>query len=229
MSVQAVAVFSKLIQIYSTHANLERAEGMKRYMKNQFEFFGIATPLRKDLSRKAIQAVGLPEGEELMELCRLCFGHDCRESQYFVQDVLKPLAKKKLSSDWLPLIEDLILTKSWWDSVDFLAPKLAGHILLRYPNLQPLWHERWIASDNIWLQRSAILLQLDYKEQTNSALLFSDILRRKDSKEFFVQKAAGWALRQYARTEPEKVLDFLSQNRNLPSLTVREASKHLRS
>lgn len=200
---------------------------MKRYMRDQFPFFGIPSPLRKDLSRQTIRSFGLPENEGLIQLCQDCFAQDQREFQYFVQDALRPLAAKRLSPDWLPVLEQLILTRSWWDTVDFLAPKLAGPILLRFPDQALEWHERWIASDNFWLQRSAILLQLDYKSKTNPDLLFSHILRRKDSQEFFVQKAAGWALRQYARTNPHAVRSFLEGHPDLPRLTLREASKHL--
>lgn len=226
---QAVDFLNHLIQIYTTHANNELAAGMERYMKNQFSFLGIQAPLRKALSRKLIQSVGLPEGEELYQLCKECFDAPHREFQYFVQDALRPLAAKKLSPDWLPIIEQLILTKSWWDTVDFLSPKIAGPILLRFPEESLFWHERWITSDNFWLQRSAILLQLDYKAQTDPYLLYAHIELRKGSREFFVQKAAGWALRQYARTNPDSVRNFLDTHPGLPPLTIREAAKHLGS
>lgn len=221
--------FNRLVQRYAAHSNKERSEGMKAYMKNQFDFFGIQSPERRQLSSRVIQELGLPEEAELKQLCLLCFYHPCREMQYFVQDVLKPRAKKKLSPAWFPLIEQLILTKSWWDTVDFLSPKIAGHIFLHHPEEQAYWHERWISSENFWLNRAAILLQLDYKNKTDAELLFSHILRKKDSKEFFVQKAAGWALRQYARVAPERVGAFLEANSDLPALTRREASKHLGS
>lgn len=224
---QAAEFLVHLIQRYTAHANNERASGMKRYMRDQFPFFGIASPLRKDLSRQVIREFGLPENAALMELCQDCFAQEHRELQYFVQDALRPLAAKRLSPDWLPVLEQLILTRSWWDTVDFLAPKLAGPILLRFPDQALDWHERWIASDNFWLQRSAILLQLDYKAKTDPDLLFSHVLWRKDSQEFFVQKAAGWALRQYARTNPHAVRGFLEAHPDLPRLTLREAAKHL--
>lgn len=221
--------FDHLVQRYTAHSNKERSEGMKAYMKNQFDFFGIQSPERRLLSSQSIRELGLPTDAELKRLCMMCFEHPCREMQYFVQDVLKPLAKKRLQSDWIFIIERLVLTKSWWDTVDFLSPKIAGHILLRNLDQQAFWHERWISSENVWLNRSAILLQLDYKTNTHAELLFSHVLRTKDSNEFFVQKASGWALRQYARVAPLKVGTFLETNPDLPPLTRREASKHLSS
>jgi 3-methyladenine DNA glycosylase AlkD len=124
----------------------------------------------------------------------------------------------------LPVLEELIGVRSWWDTVDFLAPKLAGPLLLRYPELIGTYPGRWIESDNIWYQRSAILFQLDYKQQTDAQRLFDYIRRRADSREFFVQKAAGWALRQYSKTAPDAVREFIAGN-ELPPLTVREGLK----
>ncbi|TAE07534.1 MAG: DNA alkylation repair protein [Bacteroidetes bacterium] len=126
----------------------------------------------------------------------------------------------------LELVESLIITNSWWDSVDYLAPRIAGKLFSRFPEQIERYTSRWIESDNFWLQRSAIIFQLAYKTKTDSALLFAYVERRKDSKEFFIQKAIGWALRQYARSAPQAVRDFVNHT-DLAPLSRREALKHL--
>lgn len=214
-------------ELYQQHADPVVAKPMERYLKGQFEFFGIKKPERNILSKQIIDNQGIPIGEDIKQVCRLCFQEPQREMQYFVNDLLSKVIKT-LGADFLEVLEFLILQKSWWDTVDFLAPKLAGKILQQYPEEIAHYPDRWIESDNIWLQRSAILFQLDYKSHTNAPLLFRYILRRADSKEFFVQKASGWALRQYARLEPETVQRFIHEN-ELPKLTVREALKHFKT
>lgn len=211
--------------LYAQHANPENAAPMARYMKDRFPFFGLKSPERTALSKTFIQANGIPVGDDLKAVCQLCFQAEQREMQYFVNDLLEKVIKK-LQPDFLPTLESLILQKSWWDTVDFLAPKFIGNILLRFSDQIGHYPMRWIKDDNIWLQRSAILFQLKYKKQTDPQLLFDFILQRADSKEFFVQKAAGWALRQYARVNPEAIRAFVAAH-ELPKLTVREGTKHL--
>lgn len=133
---------------------------------------------------------------------------------------------KDLNANFLNTIEILIQQKSWWDTVDFLAPKIGGKLLLRFPEAILPHTQAWIESDNMWLQRSAILFQLDYKNKTDAELLFRYIRRRADSKEFFVQKAAGWALREYGKTNPGAVQQFIDATA-LPKLTVREGLRRI--
>lgn len=225
MSASPQAFVSAVRTLFQAHADAENALPMKRYMKNHFEFFGIKKPERAELSKAVIARLGIPEPEILKEVCFLCFQEEQREMQYFVYDLLGQLIKK-LDDSFLGMIQSLILQKSWWDTVDFLAPKLAGNILLRYSNKISEYPEKWIESENIWLQRSAILFQLDYKNKTDQELLFDFILKRADSKEFFVQKAAGWALREYSKTNPGAVKQFI-MNHTLPKLTVREGLKRI--
>ncbi|MDX1941227.1 MAG: DNA alkylation repair protein [Saprospiraceae bacterium] len=216
---------SEVRTIFQPHADAGNALPMKKYMKNHFEFLGIKKPERAKLSKDVITKLGIPEPEILKEVCFLCFQEEQREMQYFVYDLIGGLVKK-LDDSFLDMIESLIIQKSWWDTVDFLAPKLAGNILLRYPNKISEYPKKWIESENIWLQRSAILFQLDYKNKTNQELLYEFILKRADSKEFFVQKAAGWALREYSKTNPGAVKQFI-MNHTLPKLTVREGLKRI--
>ncbi|MBK7873237.1 MAG: DNA alkylation repair protein [Saprospiraceae bacterium] len=225
MSASPQAFVSDVRTLFQAHADAENALPMKRYMKNHFEFFGIKKPERAELSKAVIARLGILESEILKEVCFLCFQEEQREMQYFVYDLLGQLIKK-LDDSFLGMIQSLILQKSWWDTVDFLAPKLAGNILLRYSNKISEYPEKWIESENIWLQRSAILFQLDYKNKTDQELLFDFILKRADSKEFFVQKQRAGLCGNIQKTNPGAVKQFI-MNHTLPKLTVREGLKRI--
>jgi 3-methyladenine DNA glycosylase AlkD len=127
---------------------------------------------------------------------------------------------------WIIMLEKCITTHAWWDSVDWLA-KLVGIFFRKYPELQTQYAYKWIESDNIWLQRVALIHQLFYKEKTNEKLLFELIKRRADSKEFFIRKACGWTLRQYSKTNPEKVVWFVESHK-LSGLSSKEALRLLK-
>ncbi len=211
----------ELGKVYLQHGSPSNAEGMSRYMKEQFPYYGIKTPQRRALAAAFIAEHGLPEGETLKALCRACFESEYRELHYFVGDALSKRLKT-LDVSFLAVFEALIGTHSWWDSVDFLAPKLAGGLFLRFPEQIAPYTDRWIESDNFWYQRAAIIFQLGYKQKTDAQRLFKNVLRRADSKEFFVQKGAGWALREYSKVNPTAVMSFV-QGHKLPALTTREA------
>ncbi|WP_367389715.1 DNA alkylation repair protein [Lewinella sp. LCG006] len=207
-------------------ADPERAQQMAAYMRDQFTFLGVKAPIRKEIVKGVLKEFGRPPIADWDKLAKLCFAKNTpRELQYVLGDILVPL-KKKLPESMLPTIETLILTTSWWDTVDWLAPHLAAAIMLDKEDLTREVTERWINSENIWLQRSAIIFQLHYKHKTNETRLFDYILSRSDSKEFFVQKGAGWALRQYSKIAPRQVATFIEQH-VLPPLTVREGLKIL--
>ncbi len=222
---QATEYVEQLSQRYAQNGHPENAGQMAAYMKHKFAFFGIKTPERQQLSKQHIQQYGRPEGSTLHQVCRLCFEREEREMHYFIRDLLRPVIRKQEAS-LLPLLEELILKKPWWDSVDFLAPKLAGPLFQKYPSTFEPYVRRWITSENIWLQRSAILAQLDYKEATDADLLFELISIRADSEAFFVRKAAGWALRSYSKVNPQAVCEFVDRNQ-LSKRTVREGSKYI--
>ena len=135
--------------------------------------------------------------------------------------------KKHINETHIPFLEELIVTKSWWDSVDSIVPTFLGGIFLKHPELISAYIPKWIASDNIWLQRTAILFQLKYKEKMDEELLFWIIGQLHSSKEFFIQKAIGWVLREYAKTNPDAVWEYV-QNNELAPLSKREAIKHIK-
>jgi 3-methyladenine DNA glycosylase AlkD len=138
---------------------------------------------------------------------------------------LEKHAKKAKKTD-IDVFESLITTKSWWDTVDYLASHTMGDHLARHPELIPEYTERWITSDDLWLRRTAILYQLRYKQKTDAGRLFEYISRCKDEKEFFIRKAIGWALREYSKTDEQSVREFVAVSRLSP-LSEREALKYV--
>ena len=196
-----------------------------KYMRNQFAYYGLKAPVWQALTKEIVVEMGIPTGQELKKLVRLCLDEEYRELHYFALELVQKRIKKQ-ESDFIYFLEELVTTKSWWDTVDWIANKMVGVHLKRYPELVPALPDRWIEGDNIWLQRTAILFQLKYKQATDADLLFRYILRRADSKEFFIQKGAGWALREYSKTNPEAVVAFI-ENHQLAALTKREGLRLL--
>lgn len=189
-------------------------------MRHQFECFGLKMPQWTAHTKTIHKEHGLPQGDDLMQLARLCFGDDHREMHYFALETVQKTLKKQ-PSEFIEFLEELILTHSWWDTVDWIN-KLVGIHFQRFPELIKPVTSRWMDSGNIWLQRVCLIFQLSYKEKTDKELMFRYVRRVADSKEFFLQKGAGWALRQYSRTNPAAVRQFVESTR-LSALTRREA------
>jgi 3-methyladenine DNA glycosylase AlkD len=203
----------------------DKALQMSAYMKNRFLFHGVQAKPRREVFRAFIKEVGLPDVEDLGAVVFECFAKEGRELQYCGVDLCDRM-KKKVGREWIEQIEELITLKSWWDTVDGLAV-LAGKHFMRFPELMKAVTSRWNQHENMWLQRSSIIFQLTYKEETHWDLMQEYILRHVGSKEFFIQKAQGWALRQYSKVAPDAVSRFLEENPGLSPLTRREASKYV--
>ncbi|MFJ5759483.1 DNA alkylation repair protein [Neobacillus sp. NPDC093182] len=214
----------KLTHLYEEHRNEENAGPMKKYMKDHFPFLGIKSPLRKELEKKFFKETAILKEDFNMNFVTGLLEKDEREYQYTAITYMGKFIKK-LPKDIMPFLEKLITTKSWWDSVDSIAP-LVGELARKYPEIIEETINGWSVDDNFWLRRSAILFQLKYKQQTNKALLFEYIVKNADSKEFFIQKAIGWALREYSKTNPVSVKEFIEGNKLAP-LSVREGSKYV--
>ncbi len=201
------------------------AEGQMAYMRNQFPFYGLKAPVWVAHLREYTREHGFPVyGGPLEATVRLAYADEYRELHYVALQLIEK-TQKKSGPDLIRLLEELILTNSWWDTVDWIA-KLVGIHFESYPDQITPVTERWMASDNFWLQRVAIIYQLRYKDKTDTDRMFRYIHQIAGSKEFFLQKAAGWALRQHAKTDPELIAQFL-QKETLPALTRREAMKQL--
>ena len=208
---------------FRENANAESAVQMKRYMKDRFDFFGIKSPLRSELYREHKQLNGLIPKDKRDEIVKWCWNAPQREWQYFAMEFLGKEAKKA-DMQVVDLYTFMIVNKSWWDTLDYIAVNLVGPYLNKYPERIPELTNNWMDSDNIWLQRTCILFQLKYKTNTDTKLLEGFILRLKESNEFFIRKAIGWSLREYSKTNPEYVKSFVASH-ELSGLSHREALK----
>ena len=205
------------------YADKENAVGAKAYMRNQFEFFGLKAALRRSLIKEYLKE-GLPPGDQLQKIITELWQLPQREFQYFGITLIAA-HKKQWNAEFIPLLEFMITHKSWWDAVDGIASEITGPYFNRYPELIIKTTGSWNASENYWLQRSSLLFQLKYKQKTDIQLLSKYILRHTSSKEFFIQKAIGWVLREYSKTNPDWVIHFVDQHQ-LAALSKREALKY---
>ncbi|MBC1464053.1 DNA alkylation repair protein [Listeria welshimeri] len=209
--------------LFRANRSLEEAGPMEAYMKNQFTFLGIKAGKRKKLLAGFIKENGAPT--DLLDYVIVLFKEEEREFQHVAIDLLSRYGKEQ-PREAIQVYEKLIVTKSWWDTVDGLAGTIISNHFKLYPDLIPTYNEAWINGENIWLARTAILFQLKYKDQTDTELLFSNCEKWLSSKEFFIQKAIGWALRQYAKVDSEAVRIFVNTHPLAP-LSRREALKHI--
>ncbi|WP_260444198.1 DNA alkylation repair protein [Listeria rocourtiae] len=205
------------------HANSEEKQAMEQYMRNQFVFLGLRSPKRRVLYRNFIAECGKPQ--DTISVAKKLYEQEEREFCYIAIDILTKSVKKQ-SMDVIDFYEQLIQTEPWWDTVDLLASTLVGGHFAVYPELIPTYNAKWIDGNDMWLARTAILFQLKYKEKTDAMLLFANCEKWLDSEDFFIQKAIGWALRQYAKFDSEAVIDFV-ETHDLAPLSRREALKHL--
>ncbi|WP_082252787.1 DNA alkylation repair protein [Bacillus sp. FJAT-27251] len=215
----------QLRSMMAEKANKENAEQMKAYMKDQFPFFGIKTPQRREIEKQFFMETGILKQPFSEEFVLALWDFPERELQAAAMDYIEKFLKQ-LTKEHFYLMKQLITSKSWWDTVDMLAQKPVGKIASDHPELIQEEIEHWAVANDMWLRRSAIIFQLKYKERTNEELLYRYITLNADSKEFFIQKGIGWALREYSKTNPESVKSFISSHQ-LPPLSVREGSRHL--
>jgi 3-methyladenine DNA glycosylase AlkD len=191
---------------------------MSAYLRHQFPCLGINHPRLDAL----LQRLPAPEPEVKIDYALACWELPEREYQYAALRRLRSGAGR-LSPDRLPDLEKLIVTKSWWDTVDELATNVVGPMVLAHPALVAEM-DRWLESENIWLARTAILHQERWKARTDAERLFAYCLRRAGDREFFIRKAIGWSLRSYAATDPSAVARFVHDHESLLSgLSKREA------
>ena len=224
--IEVLPYFEHFIEVFRENGDPERAQGQMWYMKHQFEFFGLKSPVWTGLAKEVFKEKGIPEGPQLIEFARLCYADDHREMQYLAIEAIERRIKKQ-PAEFIEVLEELILNKSWWDTVDWLA-KLVGIHFEQHPELRLPATEKWMDSGEMWLQRVCLIFQLRYKEKTDFELMKQYILRIAHSKEFFLQKGAGWALRQYSRTNPNAVKEFVESNQ-LAALTKREGLRLIKS
>ncbi len=212
--------------LFEQNADLAQAAPMKKYMRDQFEYLGIKSPQASALLREFMHEHGLPPLEHLDAIARELWSLPQREFQYLALSLIGKY-EKKLEPNFITTLEYLIVTKSWWDTVDVLAGHPVGTQFKRFPAVKAKYLKKWRKSENMWLRRTTLLFQLGYKKETDFDLLCEIIRENLGSKEFFINKAIGWALRQYAHTNPVPVKKFVNATRDLHPLSRREALKHL--
>lgn len=196
---------------------------MRAYMRDQFQFLGISSPERRELCRDFLKAA--KKGPVDWGFVFECWGRPEREYQYLAADYLYRVGSALSPSD-IPNIRKIIVTKSWWDTVDSLDV-LVGDIALRYPEVNGIILE-WSTDDNIWLRRTAIDHQLTRKDKTDTELLERILINNLGQDEFFINKAIGWSLREYSKTDPEWVRAFIDEHKlEMRPLSIREGSKYL--
>lgn len=205
-------------------ADPERAVKMAGYLKNHFDFLGVMAGPRREATREFLDRATKGSTDDVWRTVQECWAEPEREFQHVGADLLRKNAERLFADD-LGRVRGLVETKSWWDTVDVLAPHVVGVIVRQHD--QGAVMDEWIDSENIWVARTAILHQLFYKLDTDQERLFEYCRRRAGEKEFFIRKALGWALRQYAKSNPDAVKAFVAEHADeLSGLTKREALKH---
>lgn len=215
-----------LIVDFNEAANYNNSASMRLYMRNKFEFLGIKAPQRKKIQKQFLKKYKLPDYTDLSLVVKKLWELPYREYQYFAID-LHEKYKKKWTEDYIETIEYMLNQKQWWDTVDSIATRIAGLFFQSFPQLGNEKTKTWINANNIWLMRAALLFQLKYKKKTNQQQLFDYILTVSDNYDFFVQKAIGWALREYSKVASKAVENFI-ETYELPALSQREALKHIK-
>lgn len=209
---------------FESQKNEEQAIPMAKYLRNKFKCYGLKTQERRSVYKDVIQedkARGIIDWEFLY----LCFQDEYRDMNYLVLDYL--LAQKKfLQFDDIKKMEVFVKTNQWWDSIDVMNT-IIGDIGLLDPRVDELML-KWSTDKDFWLRRVAITHQLMRKINTNTELLEKILVNTFGSDEFFINKAIGWALRDYSKTDPDWVRNFIENHwEKMSKLSIREGSKYI--
>jgi 3-methyladenine DNA glycosylase AlkD len=219
-------VLARLVPTFEAARDPVRAEGQTAYMRDRFPFLGLTMAARRVLDREVLAGLPRPDERDLRAIALRCWDLPEREYKYFACDLLRAHLRVP-GPEFLGTLRSLITTKAWWDTVDPLATRIVGGLVRRYPGLVATVDD-WSTGDDLWLVRTAILHQLHYGAGTDTGRLFDYCTRQAGHPDFFVRKAIGWALRQYARTDPAAVRAYVDNHRDrLSTLSVREATKHI--
>ncbi|MEW7290785.1 DNA alkylation repair protein [Aquimarina sp. 2304DJ70-9] len=218
---------TELLSKFENHADAEQARAMEAYMKDLFSYYGIKAPVRKTILKETINNFKNELSRDtIIEIANTLNQDLHRELHYCAMELVDRFLKKKYEVDDIYFIEKMITTNSWWDTVDFIAKHILGNYLLQFPDQTQVVITKFSLSKDMWLNRSAILFQLGYKDKTDAQLLFSLCDHHKSSNEFFIRKAIGWALREYSKVNPEAVQLYVSSAKLKP-LSEKEALKRI--
>ena len=215
---------SGLITELEENRNELLAESMSKYMQDKFSFLGVRGATRTEIYKKYF-----PDARKTKtidwDFVENCWNKEEREFQYVVVYYLKAM-QKFLKREDISRLKYLIVTKSWWDTIDLLA-KVVGSLIIRIEGYDQIMLE-WSKDSNIWLRRVAILYQLSLKDKVDKQVLDKILVNNLGDSEFFINKAIGWALRDYSKYNPEWVREFIKKNKeNMANLSIREASKYI--
>ena len=222
---EITAFICSLEKEFNKHSNQIVAKSQQAYMRNQFDFYGLTASQRREIQKPIIKNHITLLKNNLEQITETLWKKEQRDYQYCAQELILQNAKQFKISD-IYLFEFMIKNKSWWDTIDFLSPKILGAYFKLYPETIEKQIEKWILSNNIWLQRSCLLFQLKYKENLNTKLLTHIIHSLLNSKEFFINKAIGWILREYSKTNKKWVSNFIEKT-ELNNLSTKEAVKFI--
>ena len=213
-----------LITDFEENRNELLAESMSKYMQDKFRFLGVRGATRTEIYKKYFPDARKTKTVD-WDFVESCWNKEEREFQYVVVYYLKAM-QKFLKREDISKLKYLIVTKSWWDTVDLLA-KVVGSLVICIEGYDQIMLE-WSKDNNMWLKRVAILYQLSLKEKVDEIILDKILVNNLGDIEFFINKAIGWALRDYSKYNPEWVKEFIRKNKdNMANLSIREASKYI--
>ena len=216
--------YNKIKQLFEQNRDEENAVKMSKYMRDMFKFYGLSTPIRKSFYKDLFKEEKERKSIDWKFLDK-CYEDEYREFQYLVMDYLVTM-QKYLTYDDVPKIYKYIKSKQWWDTIDRFD-RIAGNIAFKDDRINDLML-KWSKDEDFWLRRIAIDHQLGRKDKTNTKLLEQILLNNFESDEFFINKAIGWSLRDYSKTNPDWVKDFLSKYENkMDKVSLKEAYKYI--
>lgn len=214
-----------LVRSFEAHQDPKKAVNMSAYLKDHFSCYGIKSPVRNEIQKEWFLSIKNEQFNHWDVVAHL-WNFEQREFHYVALDYLRKVPKKNFVKADYRILEELITSHSWWDSVDGLASNNVGTYFQVFPEMKNEVIANWRNSDNMWLNRTCLIFQLKYKDKVDFELLKSLIIQYQPVKEFFIQKAIGWSLRQYSKFNPEAVRNFVDEIQ-LQGLAKREAIKYL--
>ncbi|MDX2361957.1 MAG: DNA alkylation repair protein [Crocinitomicaceae bacterium] len=217
-------LINELRKEMEVHQNPKIAVNMSAYLKDLFACYGIKSPVRNEIQKAWFRTI--PKEINRWDIVYLLWDLPQREYHYIAIDYLNKMPKNDFHIDDHKLLEEIITTHSWWDSVDSIASNYVGKYFQLFPEKKDEVITRWRNSDNMWLNRTCLIFQLKYKDDVDFELLKDLIIQYKEVKEFFIQKAIGWSLRQYSKFNSADVRAFVIEA-ELEGLAKREATKYL--
>lgn len=223
-----IACIEALEVEFKRSGNEKRSIAQAAYMKNHFVFCGVESAVRKEIAKRWIQKFNLKAlpGKEKRALILALFELEQREFHYTAIDFLNAFKAAEIQIEDGAFLEMLLISNSWWDSVDSIASNILGAYVRKFPFEGYELMAHWSNSGNIWLMRSTLIFQLKYGNETDFEFLKERIIQFRGHKEFFIQKAIGWSLRQYSKFNKSQVKQFITDI-ELSNLARREASKYL--